>query len=240
MDVKIELEELLKVGAHFGHQTRRWNPKMKDYLYGSENGVHIFDLVKTKAALEEALVFLRSAVRDGKTVLLVGTKKQIKEKVREVAEKLGFAYVNERWLGGTISNFDQIKKSLKKLADMKEQMASGGYADYTKKEKLLIEREIARLERFFGGLAGLEKAPDIIFVVDTRKEISAVREAKRKGVTVVGLVDSNADPDLVDYVIPMNDDAAKAVGYVLDKLVETIADGKAELKSKSKKENAEN
>ena len=230
MAVKIKLEELLEVGAHFGHQTKRWNPKMEEYLYGSENGVHIFDLTKTKAALEEVLEFLKTSVKDGKTILLVGTKKQIKEKIKAIAEKAGVPYVNERWLGGTISNFDQMRKSLKKLAEMKEKMASGGYSEFTKKERLLIEREITRLERFFGGLTGLEKAPDVLFVVDTKKEISAVREASRKGVTVIGLVDSNSDPDMVDYVIPMNDDAAKAVEYVLDKVGEVIGDAKSKRK----------
>ncbi|KKR85778.1 MAG: 30S ribosomal protein S2 [Candidatus Woesebacteria bacterium GW2011_GWB1_41_10] len=230
MAVKIKLEELLEVGAHFGHQTKRWNPKMEEYLYGSENGVHIFDLTKTKAALEEVLEFLKTSVKDGKTILLVGTKKQIKEKIKAIAEKAGIAYVNERWLGGTISNFDQMRKSLKKLAEMKEKMASGGYSEFTKKERLLIEREITRLERFFGGLTGLEKAPDVLFIVDTKKEISAVREASRKGVTVIGLVDSNSDPDMVDYVIPMNDDAAKAVEYVLDKVGEVIGDAKSKRK----------
>lgn len=226
MATKIKLEELLEVGAHFGHQTKRWNPKMEEYLYGSESGVHIFDLTKTKPMLEEALEFLKASAKEGKAILLVGTKKQIKEKVREVAEKAQAPYVNERWLGGTISNFDQMKKSLKKLEEMKVQMASGGYSEFTKKERLLIEREITRLERFFGGLTGLTQAPDILFVVDTKKEISAVREASRKGVTIVGLVDSNADPDLIDYVIPMNDDAAKAVEYVLRKVGEAIEDGK--------------
>ena len=230
MTTKIKLEELLEVGAHFGHQTKRWNPKMEEYLYGSENGVHIFDLTKTKAALEEALDFLKTSVKEGKIILLVGTKKQIKEKVKAVAEKAGIAYVNERWLGGTISNFDQMKKSIKKLAEMKEKMASGGYSEFTKKERLLIDREIIRLERFFGGLTGLEKAPDVLFVVDTKKEISAVREASRKGVTVIGLVDSNSDPDMIDYVIPMNDDAAKAVEYVLDKVGKVIGDGESKRK----------
>lgn len=230
MSVKISLEELLQVGAHFGHQTKRWNPKMEEYLYGSESGVHLFDLTKTKPLFEEALDFLKSASKEGKTILLLGTKKQIKDKIRAVAEKLGLPYVNERWLGGTISNFDQMRKSLKKLEEMKEKMATGAYSEFTKKERLLIEREITRLERFFGGLSGLTKTPDILFVIDTKKESSAVKESSRKGVTIVGMVDSNADPDLVDYVIPMNDDAAKAVEYVLDKVAEVIEDGKTQRK----------
>lgn len=234
MAIKIKLEELLEAGAHFGHQSKRWNPKMEEYLYGQEKGIHIFDLVKTKAGLEGALEFLKKANSEGKTILLVGTKKQIKEKVKEVAEATGLPYVNERWLGGTISNFDQIKKSIKKLAEMKEKMAVDGYSEFTKKERLLIEREITRLERFFAGLTGLEKVPDVLFVVDTKKEFSAVREASRKNVAIVGIVDSNADPSVIDYPIPMNDDAARSVEYVLDKIKSAILDGKIKHKSTKK------
>jgi len=234
MAVKISLEELLEAGAHFGHQTKRWNPKMQDYLYGDENGVHIFDLTKTKPLIEEALEFLTTSAKEGKVILLLGTKKQVKDKVKEVADKAGVPFVNERWLGGTISNFEQIKRSLKKLEEMKENMTSGGYNEFTKKERLLIEREIARLERFFGGLGAMEKVPEVLFVVDVKKEASAVREAARKGVSVVGIVDSNSDPDLVDYVIPMNDDAAKAVEYILNKVGEAIEDGKLKHKPAKK------
>jgi small subunit ribosomal protein S2 len=234
MTVKISLEDLLEAGAHFGHQTKRWNPKMGEYLYGNENGVHIFDLTKTKPLIEEALEFLKTSAKDGKTIVLLGTKKQVKEKVKEIAIKANTPYVNERWLGGTISNFDQIRKSLKKLEEMKENMTTGGYNEFTKKERLLIEREIARLERFFGGLTSVDKVPDILFVVDVKKEMSAVREASRRGVTIVGIVDSNSDPDLVDYVIPMNDDAAKAIEYILNKVGEAIADGKAKYKPAKK------
>lgn len=234
MATKISLDELLDAGAHFGHQTKRWNPKMETYLYGSESGVHVFDLTKTKPLLEEALEFLKTASKEGKDILLLGTKKQVKEKVREVAQKANVAYVNERWLGGTISNFDQMKKSLRKLEEMKANVVSGGYSEYTKKERLLIDREITRLERFFGGITALTKAPDVLFVIDTKKESSAVKEASRKGVTIVAVVDSNSDPDMVDYVIPMNDDAAKAVEYVLDKVSEAIQDGKVK-RSNTKK-----
>lgn len=214
--VTVSLEELLNAGAHFGHQTRKWNPKMEEYLYGSENGVHIFDLTKTKPALEEALEFLSNSKKEGKTILLLGTKKQVKEKIAEVGDSLGIPYVNERWLGGTISNFGQITKSLKKLEELQANIASGVYNKFTKKERLLIEREVSRLERFFGGVKNLKNVPDVLFVVDIKREIGAVREAKAKGVKLVGIVDSNSDPDLVDYPIPMNDDASKALGYVLD------------------------
>ncbi|KKR25657.1 MAG: 30S ribosomal protein S2 [Microgenomates group bacterium GW2011_GWC1_39_7b] len=229
--LKVSLEDLLDAGAHFGHQTKRWNPKMEEYIYGSENGVHIFDLTKTKPLIEEALEFLTKSAKEGKTILLLGTKKQIKEKVKEVAEEIGVPYVNERWLGGTVSNFGQIKKSLKKMEEMRENMASGGYAKFTKKERLLIDREITRLERFFGGVETLEKVPDVLFVIDTKREASAVREANAGHVTVVGIVDSNSDPDAIDYPIPMNDDASKALEYVLGLVKEAILEGKSKLKT---------
>lgn len=226
MTIKISLEELLNAGAHFGHQTRRWNPKMGGYIYGSEQGVHIFDLTKTKPMLEEALGFLTKTASEGKTILLLGTKKQIKDKVAEVAGEAGVPFVNERWLGGTISNFGQMKKSLKKLVEMKAGMAEGLYNKYTKKERLLIDREITRLERFFGGVTNLTQVPDVLFVIDTKREAGAVHEAKEKGVKIVGIVDSNADPDAIDYPIPMNDDASKALEYVLSLVKEAILEGK--------------
>ncbi len=230
MAVKISLEKLLEAGAHFGHQARRWNPKMASYLYGVQEGVHVFDLPKTKTALEEALDFLSQSKKEGKVILFLGTKKQAKDKTREVAAAVGAPFVSERWLGGTFTNFEQIKRSLTKLADMKAKMAAGEYTKFTKKERLLLEREIARLERFFGGMAGMEKLPDVIFVVDTHKEIGAVKEAKNAGVVVVGIVDSNADPTLVDYPIPMNDDAQKALEYVLDLVKEALTQSKSRSK----------
>ena len=225
-NVKVSLEELLDSGAHFGHQTRRWNPKMGEYLYGQENGVHIFDLTKTKPQIEEALSFLTRSVKEGKTVLILGTKKQIKDKVAEVAQKAGVPYVNERWLGGIISNFPQMQKSIKKMEEMKSNMVAGLYNKYTKKERLLIDREITRLERFFGGIKTLTNVPDILFVIDTKREAGAVYEANAKKVKVVGIVDSNSDPDLVDYPIPMNDDASKALEYILDLFKQTVKEAK--------------
>lgn len=199
---------------------------MEEYLYGSENGVHVFDLTKTKPLIEDALAFITKSVSDGKTVLLLGTKKQIKDKVAEVAGKAGVPYVNERWLGGTISNFPQMKRSLKKLEEMKENVTSCVYKKFTKKERLLIDREITRLERFFGGIKDLTDVPQVMFVVDTKREAGAVREANAKKVAVVGIVDSNADPMVCDYPIPMNDDASKALEYVLELVGEAIMEGK--------------
>jgi small subunit ribosomal protein S2 len=224
--IKVSAEELLERGAHFGHQSKRWNPKMEEYLYGEENGVSVFDLIKTKKLLEEALEYLKTSSKEKKVILFVGCKKQAQEKTREVAEATGSSFFSERWLGGTLTNFDQIKKSIKKLADMKEKTANGEYASNTKKERLLIDREIARLERYFGGISKLDKVPDILVIVDTHKEESAIREANSKGVKIVGIVDSNADPEAIDYPIPMNDDAVKAVDYVLDLMKEAILEGK--------------
>jgi small subunit ribosomal protein S2 len=228
--VKVSLDTLLETGAHFGHQTRRWNPKMEEYLYGQENGVHIFDLTKTKPLLEEALDFITKSVREGKVVLILGTKKQIKDKVAEVGEEVGVPYINERWLGGIISNFEQMRKSLKKMEEMKVNMASGVYNKYTKKERLLIDREIARLERFFGGIKNLTAIPDVLFVIDTKREAGAVHEANAKKIPVIGIVDSNSDPDLIDYPIPMNDDASKALEYILSLIKEAILEGKKKIK----------
>ena len=214
-----------------GHQARRWNPKMQPYLYGEQDGVHVFDLIKTKKAIEEALDFLTESAKEGKVILFVGCKKQAKAKTEEVAKAVDCPFVVERWLGGTLSNFEQMAKSLKKLSNMKAKMANGEYAEFTKKERLLIDREIARLERFFGGISGLTKTPDVLIAVDTHKEFGAIKEATEMKIKTVGIVDSNTDPDLVDYPIPMNDDATKAIEYVLDLMGEAIKNGKAKYKT---------
>lgn len=236
MSIDISLKELLQTGAHFGHQARRWNPKMAPYLYGVEEGVHIFDLTKTKEALSLALDFLTEASKEGKVILLVGTKKQAKDKIKEIALICGTPYVCERWLGGTLTNFEQINRSITKLKELKEKMAKGEFAKFTKMERLLIERDIERMEKFLGGISELKGKPDVLFVVDTHKEVGTIKEALKVGVTLVGIVDSNSDPSIVDYPIPMNDDAAKAVEYVLDLVKEAILTGKKALNEKLKKE----
>ncbi len=236
MSQKISLEKLIQGGAHFGHQVRRWNPKMEEYIYGAQKNVHLFDLTKTKVLLEEALQVIKDASKTGKTIVLVGTKKQVKEKVAEIAKDCGIYYVNERWLGGTITNFEQIRKSTKKLQQMKEGMVSGEYDKYTKKEKLLLEREILRLERYFSGIIDMDKIPDLLIIIDIRKERGAVREANFKGVETVAVVDTNCDPTVVDYPIPMNDDAKKALEYVLDLIKEAIMEGKGKVSKVSKVE----
>ncbi|CAN5334422.1 30S ribosomal protein S2 [soil metagenome] len=218
----ISLEKLLEAGAHFGHQARRWNPKMGEYLYGVQDGVSVFDLPKTKEMLEAALTELKSAKKAGKTILFIGTKKQASDKVKEVAIAVNAPYIIQRFLGGTFTNFDQIKKSIKKLDTMKNDLKNGAYAEYTKKEKLLIAREIEDLEKNFSGVANLTKLPDMVFIVDTHRENGAVLESNRMGIVVMGLVDSNGDPDLIDFPIPMNDDATKAIDYVLDLVKEAL------------------
>jgi small subunit ribosomal protein S2 len=234
MTVKVSLQKLIESGAHYGHQSKRWNPKMEPYIYGVTEGVHVFDLVKTKEALEKALARLTEVSREGGKILLLGTKKQAKDKTKKVAEECGVNYVTERWLGGAFTNYEQIKKSTRKLTDMKQEVVDGVYKDRTKKERLLIDREIARLNRFFGGLVGLDGLPDILVIIDIKREKTAVKEAEMTSVETIGLVDTNADPELVDHPIPMNDDATRAVEYVLELIKEAIIEGsKGKGKSKS-------
>lgn len=223
--VDVSLEDLLEAGAHFGHQVRRWNPKMAPYIYAAREGVHIFDLAKTREALLEAAEVLRQAASEGKVILFVGTKRQARDLVKDVAVKVGMPYAITRWLGGMLTNFEQMQRSIRKLEDMKATRDADGYKDYTKHERLLIDREIARIERVFGGVSTLRELPDMLFVVDTKKERTAVLEAKRKGIPVVGIVDTNADPDLADYPIPANDDAVKSISYILDVVVQAIEEG---------------
>src|SRR3989344_4996216 len=201
---EISLEKLLETGAYFGHQTRRCNPKMEDYVYDVRDGVHIFDLIKTKQAIAQALEVLKKASTEGKTILFVGPKKQSKDKLTEVAKATGYPYVNQRWLGGTLTNFGQIRSSVEQLGKLKNDLESGAFADYTKKERLLIERRVQKLEKFVGGLVTLKSMPDLMVVVDTHRERGAIIEATRLRIPVVGIVDTNSDPGEVEYPIPMN------------------------------------
>lgn len=226
MTVNVSLEELVKAGAHFGHQTKRWNPKMREYIHSEQEGIHIIDLVKTKEELDTALSFLTKSISEGKKVLLVGTKKQAKDMVSKAAKEAGVYYVNERWLGGTLTNFSQIRSSARKLVEMKDNFAKGAYREFTKKERVLLEREMTRLDRFFGGIVGLEAAPEILIVIDTKREFAAIREARTTKTPTVGLIDTNSDPTLVDYSIPMNDDATKALEYVLGLFRDAILEGR--------------
>ncbi|MBM3205545.1 30S ribosomal protein S2 [Candidatus Shapirobacteria bacterium] len=224
-EIKIELKDLLDAGSHFGHQSQRWNPKMAPFLYGVRDGVHIFDLAKTKECLEKAAHFVKEITSQGGKIIFVGTKRQAKAIIREEAQKAKMPFIDERWLGGTITNWDNLKKSIQKLHDLKEQKAQGELKKYTKKENILIDREIARLERFFGGLADLSELPAAIFVVDVKKEHTALKEAARKGVKVVAMVDSNSEPDLVDWIIPANDDAVGSIKMIVGVIAQAAAQG---------------
>lgn len=213
--IDISLEKLLEVGAHFGHQSKRWNPKMSPYIYGEKGGIHIFDLVKTRKAILKALEALEEAIKEGQIILFVGTKKQVKDALGQMCKKVNFPYVNTRWLGGTLTNFDQVQKSIRKLSKLKQDLEEGAYNSLTKKERLLIAREVSRLEEKFGGISQLTKIPDMLVIIDTSKEACALKEAGKLGIKTIGVVDTNADPTLVTWPIPMNDDATKALDFIV-------------------------
>lgn len=223
---KIELKALLDAGCHFGHQSQRWNPRMANYLYGVRDGVHIFDLAKTKEGLEKAVEFAKEITARGGKIIFVGTKRQSESIIKEEAIRAKMPFVSERWLGGILTNWEGIKKSIKKLKDLKEQKASGELTKkFTKKENILFDREISRLERFFGGLVDLPELPAALFVIDVKKEQAALREATKKGIPVIAVVDSNASPDAVDYIIPANDDAIGSVKLIVSTMAEAMIQG---------------
>lgn len=222
---KVSLKDLLEAGSHFGHQARRWNPKMAPYIWQAKDGVHIFDLVKTASSLEMACLAIRDLVAQGKVVVFLGTKRQAQAIIKEEAEKASMPYVNNRWLGGTITNWEQVKKSIEKLLEMKDKKSKGEYDKYTKKENLLIDKEIVRLTHTVGGLTILKDLPAAIFIIDTKREYAAVKEAKAKGIKVFAIVDSNSDPDLVDYVIPANDDAVRSIKLITAAFALAVIDG---------------
>lgn len=229
----VSLEELLEAGCHFGHQTKRWNPKMEPYIWQARGGVHIFDLAKTAEKIKEACLAARDLVAESKDIVFVGTKRQAQAIVKEESVRAGAPFVATRWLGGTITNWGQIKKSLDKLIEMKEKKEKGEYDKYTKKENILIDREIGRLSRFLEGLISLKNPPEALFVVDIKREITAVREARKRKLKVFAIVDSNSDPDLVDYVIPANDDAVRSIKVIVSKMAQAVAEG-MELRKKTK------
>ena len=223
---EVSLKELLESGAHFGHQTRRWNPKMKPYIYGVRGGIHILDLTQTGSLLKDATKFVNEVAENGGKVLLVGTKRQAAPVVKEIAEATGMTYVTERWLGGMLTNFRTIRLQVQRLKKLEAGMESGDYASkYNKKELLDYSNEIAALNRVFGGIKHMDGLPGAVFIVDVPKESIAVAEARKLGLPVVAIVDSNANPDLVDYKIPANDDAIKAVRLITQAIAESAADG---------------
>ncbi len=219
------LEELLEAGAHFGHSTKRRNPKMDEYVYAIKNGVQIFDLVKTQSQLEKACEYLTEEVSQGKSILVMGTKGQAVEVVRAEATRIGVPYVVNRWVGGLLTNWNEIKKRVNKLENMREKMERGDYGKYTKKEVVLLKREIERLERMYGGLVGLKKVPDVIFIVDPTREQTDLRESQARDVKIVAICDSNADPEGIEIVIPANDDALKTVEMLVTSVMSAIEIG---------------
>jgi small subunit ribosomal protein S2 len=232
-DFLIPLKDLLEAGCHFGHQARRWNPKMSRFIYCSKDGVHIFDLVKTAECLQKACLEAKKLVSKGTEIVFVGTKRQAQAIIKEEAVKAGAPYVDSRWLGGTISNWPEIEKRIKKLKEMKERKEKGEYKIYTKKENLFIDREISRLERFFGGIASLEKAPQALFIIDPTRETTAVKEGVQAKAKIFAITDSTADPDLIDYPIPANDDGIRSIKLITETFAKAVAEGR-ELRKKTK------
>ncbi|NMP21815.1 30S ribosomal protein S2 [Sulfobacillus harzensis] len=222
----VSMKQLLEAGVHFGHQTRRWNPKMKAYIFTERNGIYIIDLQKTVRKVDEAYNFVRQLGMDGGKVLFVGTKKQAQEAVAEEARRSGDFYVNQRWLGGMLTNFDTIKRRVKRLAELKEQEASGQWERLPKKEVSSLTRQKEKLEKYLGGIEGMRELPQAMFVVDPRKEHIAVTEARKLGIPIVGIVDTNCDPDEIDYVIPGNDDAIRAVRLLTAKMADALIEGR--------------
>ena len=220
------MRKMLENGVHFGHQTRKWNPKMKQFIYTAKNGVYIIDLAKTQAKLEEAYDALKKIAEDGGKILFVGTKKQAQATILEEALRSGSFYINQRWLGGTMTNFRTIQKSIKKLLEIEEMEANGQLAVYTKKEQAVLLQKKERLENFLGGIKGMKKLPDAIFVVDPLEEHNAVAEARKLNIPVFALIDTNADPDLVDFPIPSNDDAVRSIKLMVSVIADAILEAK--------------
>jgi len=225
-DFKIDTEEMSQAGLHFGHRTSRIHPKMDPYLYGVRNTVHIIDLEKTAEKFKEALKFIQELISEGKILLLVGTKIQAKDLVKDVAKDCGLPYVNERWLGGTFTNFEVIKKRVEYFKDLEKKRTEGELEKYTKKERAKIDQELRNLEIKFGGIRDLTQLPGAIFVLDMKKDDLAVKEARMKGIKVIGISDTNVDPTLADYPIPASDDARSSVKYILEKVKEVIIKAK--------------
>jgi small subunit ribosomal protein S2 len=220
------MKELLEAGVHFGHQTRRWNPKMKEFIFGERNGIYILDLQKTHRMLQEALLFVQNLAGQGRTILFVGTKRQAQEAVAEEAQRCGMPYVTERWLGGLLTNFVTIRRSLDRLKDLEAMSTDGRHDRLTKKEVAHLEKERMKLEKSLSGVKGMKTVPDAVFVIDTRKEAIAVAEARKLKIPVVGIVDTNCDPDEVDYVIPGNDDALRAIRLFAGRLADAALAGR--------------
>jgi small subunit ribosomal protein S2 len=225
--VSVTMKELLEAGVHFGHQVRRWNPKMKEYIFGERNGIYIIDLQKTQRMFREAIGFVTGLIAEdkGRTVLFVGTKRQAQDAIREEAEKCGQFYVNQRWLGGLLTNFQTVQKSIKRLKDLEAMQTDGRYEKLTKKERIKLDRERESLNKNLSGIKSMNRLPDAVFIIDVKKEEIAVAEANRLGIPIVAVVDTNCSPDGIDYVIPGNDDALRAVRLFASRISDAIVEG---------------
>src|SRR5215510_6054322 len=221
------MKELLEAGVHFGHQVRRWNPKMKEYIFGERNGIYIIDLQKTQRMFREAIAFVTNLIAEdkGKTVLFVGTKRQAQDAIREEAEKCGQYFVNQRWLGGLLTNFQTVQKSIKRLKDLESMQTDGRYEKMTKKERIKLDRERESLNKNLSGIKAMTRLPDAVFIIDVKKEEIAVAEANRLGIPIVAVVDTNCSPEGIDYVIPGNDDALRAVRLFASRIADAIVEG---------------
>jgi small subunit ribosomal protein S2 len=222
------IEEMLKAGMHFGHRTSKWHPKMEPFIFTKRNGVHIIDLVKSRQMLAEALDFMKKFAQEGKIILFVGTKMQVKKNLKKMAEEAGMPYVEEKWLGGTLTNFPVIKKMIKKYKDLLSDKQTGRLSRYTKKEQLEFDRETARLRMRVGGMADMARLPDAIFIWDIKTEKTAVQEAKKRNIPIIAICDTNVNPTDINYPIPSNDDATKTVKMLIDCIGEAIKEGKKE------------
>ena len=222
----VAMKQLLEAGVHFGHQTRRWDPRMAEYIFQARNGIHIIDLQKTSKKIDEAYAFIKEQAEEGKTVLFVGTKKQAQDCIKEAAEKCNMYYVNQRWLGGMLTNFETIQGRIKRLKDLETQEQDGTFELLPKKEVLVLKKEMEKLEKNLGGIKEMTEMPGVMFIVDPKKENIAILEAHKLGIPVVGLVDTNCDPNDVDYAIPGNDDAIRAVRLIADCMANAVIEGR--------------
>lgn len=236
---KVQIEDLLLAGSHFGHLTRRWNPKMKKYIFMDRNGIHIIDLKKTVSLLEDAYNSIINITAQGRKLLFVGTKKQAKAIIREQAQRCGAYYVSERWLGGMLTNFNTVRKSIKKLSNLQKMETDGTLDNFVKKERLILMREKEKLERVLSGISDMTKLPGAIFLVDVKKEHIAIDEARKLRIPVYAIVDTNVDPDLVDYPIPANDDAVKSIEIVTKVIADAVIEGTEVAKEKRMEESQE-
>ena len=218
----VAMKQLLEAGVHFGHQTKRWDPKMAEYIFQARNGIHIIDLQKTSKKLDEAYSFMKEQAEEGKTVLFVGTKKQAQDCMKEAAEKCGMYYINQRWLGGMLTNFKTIQSRIARLKEIETMAADGTFEVLPKKEVIALKKEWEKLEKNLGGIKEMKKIPDAIFIVDPKKERICVQEAHTLGITLIGIADTNCDPEELDYVIPGNDDAIRAVKLIVSKMADAV------------------